>query len=360
MYAIYHPLTNTREAGFPAVIIGYTGDWGGTGHRRDGAAPTLRQSSRFVNRSPTPTPAMEQQQLHIVDAQPTPQTDDGDETTIDTEAPRQSQFDQATEIALASDYQFETRRFLRSLLDEFDREGELRGVRRIDRLDVATTDDVDLADLLVLPDETIVFVGRDPTTRDAETSPLFGFVIEPWDSMPAPQSARGALDLLRPIDVQRAFETSDDEDPDRQGEWWLLPSEKVPVGSTFRPGLDSKPYGASPLGNHVPREYGFAVRDETLLDRVSERWGDRLPSSVATVPEVIEWIHANRFYQGQNGVPTWDEFRDAADEIFVRGTLRHRENEHYMEDVGDQWHRAITHGVDVWTGDDVMEEVRLD
>lgn len=77
-----------------------------------------------------------------------------------------------------------------------------------------------------------------------------------------------ALELLRPGDVRLAFE--DDDPPQRKGEWWLLPTRKVPVGSTWKPGLQSRPFGPSPLGNHVPTEYGFGVTDDVFMERFEE------------------------------------------------------------------------------------------
>lgn len=59
-------------------------------------------------------------------------------------------------------------------------------------------------------------------------------------------------------------------------------------------------------------------------------------------------------------IPEWDAIREIADEIFVRGTLRHRDRDHYVEHLEDQWHEAQTHDVDVFTGDDVIDRVVVD
>lgn len=187
-------------------------------------------------------------------------------------------------------------RFVASLLEELDLDERFQPaeLRRVDRIDPTESDDVDLGELLVAPDGTLLFVGRDPTTRDTQTSPIYGFVIDPTAPIPAPRSAQEALDLLKPVDVQKAI-ASDGPRPARQGEWWLLPTRAVPVGSTFRPGVNARPFGPSPLGNHVPREYGFGVGDDTLVERVRER--APVPDSVRTVPETIRWVHDQPDYR---------------------------------------------------------------
>jgi len=46
--------------------------------------------------------------------------------------------------------------------------------------------------------------------------------------------------------------------------------------------------------------------------------------------------------------------------VLIRGTLRHRDDDHYVENVGEDWHRALTHDMDVYTGDDYVDRVRID
>ena len=214
---------------------------------------------------------------------------------------------------------------------------------------------MDLASLFVLPDESLLFVGKDPTTKD--TAPLFGFVIEPFAPVPEPDTAQDALDLLRPGAVRDAFDEG--VEPDRQGEWWLLPTQKVPVGTRFRPGVNERPYGPSPLGNHVPREWGMTVSDDVFMTTMRDRV-EGLPGSIETPPEVIEWVH--RQHQRvpiPDYAPEWDVVQDAAGDLLVRGTLRHRENDHYTESLSDDWHTAITHDMDVYTADE-FDRVVLD
>ena len=70
----------------------------------------------------------------------------------------------------------------------------------------------------------------------------------------------------------------------------------------------------------------------------------RLPASITTPPEVVEWVH--RQYQK---VPTpedaleWETVQNLAGEILVRGTLRHRENDHFVESLGSLHAHAERH-----------------
>lgn len=319
---------------------------------------------------------MTQQHVHIVDAQPADQTDADSESESESESEAAdadvgaaaarvrerapSQYEQADEIdgPLASRYPRQTTRFLRAVTEEVEKRDLLDDGRLLDELDPDETDDVDRGDLLVFPDESILFLGSDPTARDSV--PLFAFIVERHQPIPTPTTSQEALDLLRPAKIRDAFE-SDGPEPARQGEWWLLPSNKVPVGTAFRPGVDSRPYGPSPLGNHVPTKWGMTVTDSAFMDGIREAV-PALPESVSTPPEVIEWV--NRQHEKRptpEYAPDWEVVRETAGEILVKGTLRHRENDHFVESIGDdQWHSAQTHDMDVYTGDDYVSRVRID
>lgn len=313
---------------------------------------------------------MTQQQIHIVDdlIATDPQTDPtqasdpdleaGDlDVVVDVQERGRSQYEDAKPIDLRTAYGRRRARFVRAVAGELEKDELLDDVREVDRLDLAETDDVDLGALLVLPDESLLFLGSDPTARDAV--PLFAFAVGPFEPIPAPTTAREALDLLRPGAVREAFE-ADEDSPARQGEWWLLETRQVPVGEPFRPGVRTRPFGPSPLGNHVPREWGMTVQAREFVSSVRERV-DELPASIETEPEVLEWVHRQH-----NKTPTpayapdYELLQEAAGTILVRGTLRHREDDHFVEDLGDDWHVAITHDMDVYTGDDYLERVRID
>jgi len=313
------------------------------------------------------------QQLHIVeDAQPTEQraeesVADAEPTEIETPAPAPSPYESAEPVtgplweALGAPSSRAERRqrqrFAEAVAREVGREELVEDVRVVDAVDPTSTDDVDLGVLLAFPDDALLFVGIDPTARDAV--PLFAFVIGRRQPIPQPETAAEALDLLKPGDVRDAIER-DGDTSDRQGEWWLLPTAKVPVSSSFRPGVNAQPYGPSPLGNHVPREYAFTVTDDAFMTGVREQVPE-LPSSVTTPPEAIEWIYRQRRKRPTpEYAPEWGTIREIAGDILVRGTLRHRENDHYVEDLGEQWHEAQTHDMDVYTGDELVDRVVLD
>lgn len=248
-------------------------------------------------------------------------------------------------------------RFVNAVLGELEKDEVIGAGRLVDEIDTTETDDVDLGVLLAYPDESILFIGSDPTARDS--IPLFGFVIERHQPIPTPTTAQDALDLLKPDEIRQAFET-EGELPARQGEWWLLPTRAMPVGTVFQPGVNERPFGPSPLGNHVPREYGFAVTDRQFIHRFHEAV-PHAPTSIETPPEVIDWAHRQlQKTPVPDHAPSWGDIRELADRIYVRGTLRHRENDHYVENAGEQWHEAQTHDMDVYTGDDYLERVRID
>lgn len=219
--------------------------------------------------------------------------------------------------------------------------------------------------LLVFPSHSRMFIGTDPTATD---SGLFGFVIGPNDPIAAPDTCEQALDLLKPSGVAQASDAGNS--PVRQGEWWLLPTEGAPESPVYKPGVASRPYGPSPLDNHVPREYGFGVSASEFMATFHSEVPERA-EHFESPPEVLDWVAKQRAFDDVEDieipehvpVPTWDEIREWAGEVYVRGTLRHRENDHYLENVGDEWHIARTHSIEVHTADitpDVALTARVD
>lgn len=196
--------------------------------------------------------------------------------------------------------------------------------------------------LLVWPDETVMFVGADPT---ATGPPWFAYTIGPTEPVPAPDTAQGALDRLKPPAVRDTI-AEDGFVPQRHGEWWLRPTPLAPAGTVFTPGVASKPFGPSPLGNHVPRAWGMSVTDDSFVTTAHEHGA---PASRATPPEVFDW--ATR--QVRRDELDWHTVREWADDILVRGTVRHRDHDHPVETLGDTWHVAETHDFEVYTADDI-------
>lgn len=252
--------------------------------------------------------------------------------------------------AYTAEYSFPT--FISAVCRETGIEGDSSDVRLVDEL--ADPVDTDFGLLLVFPDETLMFVGSDPTAKDS--IPWFAYTIERSQPMPAPDTAKDALDRLKTPSVRDA-EHEDNFLPPRHGEWWLLPCSLVPGGTVFNPGVSSKPYGPSPLGNHVPREYAFAVSDAEFMDRA--RSEAEIPSSIDSPPELIEWANRQIKKPHEDKI-RWADVRSWADEMLVKGTLRHRENDHFVENLGDVWHTAETHDIEVYTGDDMASRVHID
>lgn len=203
-----------------------------------------------------------------------------------------------------------------------------------------------------------VYVGWDSTSY--ENSDLFGFVpFDGEDGVPVP-SAGDALDLLKPHEAvaRKGGEVT------RQGEWFLVDTGEEPEGSIQKPGVSARPYGGSPLESHVPRDWATGVEDGVFLERARGAFDD-LPVDVETPQGVFDWLHAEDpdpedgefdFLTSEQEALSeeidamYETARELADGIYVRGSFRHRDGEHYMETV-DGWRRAETHEWDVITTD---------
>jgi len=228
------------------------------------------------------------------------------------------------------------------------------------------TQDEALELLLVASDGTRMFIGEDLTARDSNG--LYGYVIQPDDRLPLVRTTQEALDLLKP--AQAASAEMEDVTPIRQGEWFLVPTDEVPVSDHISGEVSQRPFGGSPLENHVPTEYALGVDEDEFVRRF-EAACPELEGRFDTPQEVFQRVQqAFEIAQVEDveletDVPSFDSVREMAEPIFVRGTLRHRENDHYMERIGEDWHLAVTHDVDVFTidTDELQEEqptVRLD
>jgi len=252
-------------------------------------------------------------------------------------------------------YDYPAPGFVRELLDELDKDVSVPDAKLIDTVDPSK--DIDDGLLVAYPDQSLMFLGKDPTAKDA--MPWYAFTIEAHEPVPAPETARDALDLLKPPEVKDTI-AEEDWIPNRHGEWWLLPTTRVPLGESFKPGVKSEPYGPSPLGNHVPREYAFTVTDSAFMDRFTDSV-DNVPSSVQSVPEALEWSYRQiQKDPTPDWAPHWPEIREWAGDVLVRGTSRHRDDDHFVENCGETWHRAVTHRIEVYTADALGEGVHLD
>jgi hypothetical protein len=271
----------------------------------------------------------------------------GDEPTLPTA------YEDAEEVDLSAYASYSFPKFISAVLEAVGKDFDGSEVRLVDEID--DPDDVHFGLLLAAPDESLLFVGSDPTAKDS--IPWFAFTIERHEPIPAPDTAQDALDLLKPPQVQD-IEHEDDWLPNRHGEWWLYPTNCVPAGTVFTPGVQSTPYGPSPLGNHVPREYAFTVTDRAFMDTFHEAVS--APSSLATPEEAIEWTARQIQKPHVDDHPNWADIRSFGGDIIVRGSVRHRDNDHFVENLGDIWHKAATHDIEVYTGDEVATNVHID
>lgn len=294
---------------------------------------------------------MMQEQLRVIDEAPAGRDADRD---VSVDVPAVGTFyDDAEAVDLREYASYSFPRFITAVIDRVGADFEAADAKLVDEL--PPSKDIDLGLLLALPDERLLFVGSDPTAKDSV--PWFAFSIDPMEPVPAPESARDALNLLKPPRVRDVIH-EDDWIPNRHGEWWLLPTQCVPAGTVFTPGVNARPYGPSPLGNHVPREYAFTVSDSEFMQKFSE--AASAPASVETPPEALDWLYRQLRKSHSRDVPGWTEVRRWGGDVIVRGTIRHRDNDHFVENLGETWHRAETHDVEVYTGDEIATDIHLD
>lgn len=219
-----------------------------------------------------------------------------------------------------------------------DGEMFMRGIRRAYLLEDDSGED---GVLLNHQNGVQLYVGRDSTTHDE--GEMFGFVTFDGDDGVRAPTASDALDLLRP---DEALDTEE-----RQGEWFLIESEDTGEGRIQRPGVGSRPFGASPLDNHVPREWRTGCTGGEFLRRVRREIEEDLGH--VSPQGVFEKIRDDDLDL------SYERARELADGIYVRGTLRHRDNEHSMAKV-DGWRKATTHDWDVIVMDGGSQTYRMD
>lgn len=209
-------------------------------------------------------------------------------------------------------------------------------MRELADADVLDADHAEEGVLLTHESGVQVYIGWDSTAYP--DNDLFGFVpFDGTEGTPVP-SAADALDLLKPF----AAAAREDDMVTRQGEWFLVPTDDHPGSGPCKPGVGSRPYGGSPLESHVPREYALGVSAGTFLQRVHEAFD--VPADIRNVQPFFDWLHAQ-----DAASELFEEARDLAEGVYVRGTVRHRGNEHYLANVGEEWHRAVTHDREVMT-----------
>lgn len=212
----------------------------------------------------------------------------------------------------------------------------MRGVVRADILDDPEEEGV----LLEHQNGAQVYVGYDSTAHRSQE--MFGFV--PFDGSAGIRtpSASDALDLLRPDEALAADK--------RQGEWFLAETDGEPKGTIQKPGVGSRPYGGSPLDSHVPREWKTHVHDAEFTSRVSLHLADQGVdtedlSPIYTPQDVFDAMNDGEI---DTDDLSYEKARELAEGVYIRGTIRHRDNEHRMEKT-DEWHQPTTHDYEVIT-----------
>lgn len=210
--------------------------------------------------------------------------------------------------------------------------------------------------LITFENNTQVFYGYDHTSHG---SGRFGFVIEARAPVPEPERA---LDLLTPDEVLRA--QADGAEIERQGEWFFVDeqySDDEPQSAIHKPGVNSKPFGPTPLDSHIPRDWKAQYDDETVVENYLDHDGTSFVTEQPDLDDagdvVKHYAYGELHYKSDL---TWAQLQDEIlGGVWLRGTVRHDRNEHYIENLGDTWHKAVTHRKDVITQDDVGN-VRMD
>lgn len=218
-----------------------------------------------------------------------------------------------------------------------------RGYRQYDIQGVTETTDGTLVDF----PEGQVYIGTDDTQHDSSTR--FAFYVEDPVDDPAE-----ALALLRPDGISDSAK--------RQGEWFFDPVEieaQNPIlkGLSYTDtewdvshtpiraitGVDKISYGSPPEGSEIHPEQPIAKLPDGT--RVLYRRVDK--------QDFISMEYKNTMYRQLNRMGSHEArdllFQDG--KLYVRGTVRHKRNEHRVLNLGETWHRAKTHNYTVMTGD---------
>lgn len=217
----------------------------------------------------------------------------------------------------------------------------MRGVRSVDLLPA----DHDEHGALIEHNNGIqLYIGVDSTAHDDRE--MFGFVTfdngrGSGDAGVRAPTAADALDLLRPDEALGAEE--------RQGEWFLVPTEEHGLSKIQKPGVGERPYGGSPLENHVPCEWRTGVAGNEFTQAVKEHlrsqgWEAEDTWDIGYTPQDI----FDAMHEGE--IPAddldYETARGLAEGVYVRGSLRHRESDHQMVMV-EEWRQARTHEEEV-------------
>lgn len=195
-----------------------------------------------------------------------------------------------------------------------------------------------------------VFVGRDRTSK---RSGLFGFKIGPGEPFPNLESIQGVLDLLKPTLVSKHEERSDLPDPVNQGKYWFVETGEEPDSSVFKSELGEELHGYAPLNKYVPRDYGFGVHEDELMNRLTESC-DRSSISDCALPVFFEDIFcgsARDKSKTDGGELTVEDVLHLSEGIYVRGTIHPQHRDHSVVDLGESWHRVVTRDFDTVRND---------
>lgn len=249
-------------------------------------------------------------------------------------------FEEVKEFDIASELDYYTSEFVDTLLEDSDVQ-DCGQALLLDR----RGDEV----LLGYQNGTQAFVGRDETASNAG---IFGFAVTPGEPVPFVSSVDEALQLLEPVPVTEAVEDCDDSVV-RQGEWFFVPADDSPESQVFKGGVGSRPYGESPLQNHVPRDYAFGASVQEIMERIEDRVPglldrvDEFEDLIEALSGMHEWHWLNSYIGDSEKITLQELYREVFGGVYVRGTVRHQRKDHGMISLGEQWYNTYTHALDV-------------
>ena len=205
--------------------------------------------------------------------------------------------------------------------------------------------------IVEFPDGSQVFFSQDETHH--RPRPYFAFFIENGVN-----SAEEAEALLMPDEVGDEYV--------RQGEWFFIPDEdyspQAPILKPFT--FTDSTWDMSHVKTEDYVEFD-EIRDEPL--RSCPECGSQVfdmhshrpivtcrPCNYTVIYDelvVEDFIVHDKYTSAEkrlgNHVPR--DLTVENGEIYVRGTVRHRRNEHTMLNLGEVWHKAVTHDQNVMT-----------
>ncbi len=215
--------------------------------------------------------------------------------------------------------------------------------------------------LVLLASGDAICIGRDSTASDYNQS-FFGFRVEA-DELASFRTVAEVIELLKPDFVaameQRGLEIyerdgkTDGNRIVRQGEWFLVPVEDDFDDSNLR----IEKVLADAYRKRKTTTWEDGERKTEYVRRLNRTFtdsdlGSHIPRDKATeLPTECGECGGSSFEMDEQGQVDCDDCGHQFSTIYVRGTFRHIRGEHGIVNLGEKWHKAVTHDRDVMVFD---------